>query len=43
MENAMLTELLLVLNAPKQFEATYCDGEIYLAEVEQDAAGDRLN
>lgn len=39
----MLTELLLVLNAPKHFEATYCDGEIYLAEVEQSSTGDHLN
>ena len=39
----MLTELLLVLSAPKHFEATYCDGEIYLAEVEQNAPADSLN
>lgn len=36
----MLTELLWMLRAPKHFEATYCDGEIYVAEVEQAAAAD---
>jgi hypothetical protein len=40
MEKSMLTELLWMLRAPKHFEATYCDGEIYVAEVEQAAAAD---
>ena len=39
----MLTELLWMLSAPRHFEATYCDGEIYLAEVVQNAAGDSPN
>jgi hypothetical protein len=43
MENAMLTDLLWMLRTPRHFEATYCDGEIYVAEVERNAAGDSPN
>lgn len=34
----MPTGLLLMLRAPQRFKATYCNGEIYVAEVEPDAA-----
>ena len=39
----MLTELLCLLHAPRHFEATYCDGEIYVAEVEASATADSAN
>ena len=36
----MPTGLLLMLDAPQRFRATYCNGEIYVAEVEPNAAGE---
>ena len=34
----MPTGLLLMLHAPQRFKAAYCNGEIYVAEVEPHAA-----
>ena len=39
----MPTGLLLILDAPQRFKATYCNGEIYVAEVEQDGTADSAN
>lgn len=36
----MPTGLLLMLDAPQRFKATYCNGEIYVAEVEPNAASE---
>ena len=36
----MPTGLVLMLHAPQHFKATYCNGEIYVAEVELNAAGE---
>ena len=36
----MPTGLLLMLDAPQRFKATYCNGEIYVAEVDPNPAGD---
>ena len=35
----MPTGLLLMLDAPQRFKATYCNGEIYVAEVDPNPAG----
>jgi hypothetical protein len=40
MEEQMPTGLLLMLDAPQRFQATYCNGEIYVAEVEPHAASE---
>ncbi len=40
MEEQMPTGLLLMLNAPQRFKATYCNGEIYVAEVEPNAVSE---
>jgi hypothetical protein len=40
MEESMPTGLLLMLDSPQRFKATYCNGEIYVAEVDPDPAGD---
>jgi hypothetical protein len=40
MEEQMPTGLLLMLDAPQRFQATYCNGEIYVAEVDPNSAGD---
>jgi hypothetical protein len=40
MEESMPTGLLLMLRAPQHFKATYCNGEIYVAEVEPNAASE---
>jgi hypothetical protein len=40
MEEQMPTGLMLMLHAPQHFKATYCNGEIYVAEVELNAAGE---
>ena len=36
----MPTGLLQMLHAPQRFKATYCNGEIYVAEVEPNVAGE---
>ena len=36
----MPTGLLQMLHTPQRFKATYCNGEIYVAEVEQAAPAD---
>jgi hypothetical protein len=40
MEEQMPIGLLLMLHAPQRFQATYCNGEIYVAEVEPHAASE---
>jgi hypothetical protein len=40
MEEQMPTGLLLMLDAPQRFKAAYCNGEIYVVEVEPQAASD---